>query len=56
MKEMSFSFRSKISLKQRDVHWIEGELLRLREETFLEILKGPLKEIEDEALKEGKFC
>jgi len=41
MKEIIFSFQVKISLKRRDVHWIEGELLKIREEVFLEILLWP---------------
>ena len=56
MKELDFSFQVKIALKRRDVHWIEGELLRLREEIFLEVLKRILGEIEQEALSEGKPC
>jgi len=56
MKELNFSFQVKITLKRRDVHWIEGELLRVREEMFLEVLKRILKEIEEEALREGKQC
>jgi hypothetical protein len=27
-------------LKQTDVYWVEEELLRLREEVFLEVLRG----------------
>lgn len=56
MKEISLSFQLRISLKQRDVHWIEEELLRLREEIFLEVLKRILTAIEEEALKEIRFC
>lgn len=46
MKEIGFSFQLKISLKRRGVHWIEEELLRLREEMFLEVLKRILMAIE----------
>jgi hypothetical protein len=53
---LEVSFQFKIALKRRDVHWIEGELLRLREEMFLEVLKRILKEIEEEALRERKQC
>jgi len=56
MKEIGLSFQLKISLQRRDVHWIEEELLRLREEMFLEVLKRILKAIEEEALKEMKLC
>lgn len=56
MKEIGLSFQLKISLKRRDVHWIEEELLKLREEMFLEVLKRILKAIEEEALKEMKSC
>jgi len=37
MKEIRLSFELKIALKQTDVHWVEEELLRLREEVFLEV-------------------
>ena len=56
MKEISFSFQVKIPLKRRDVHWIEVELLKIREEVFLEILKRILERIEEERLQEGRRC
>jgi hypothetical protein len=45
MKEMSFSFQVKIALKRRDFHWIEDELLMLREGMFLEVMKRILRAI-----------
>lgn len=56
MKEINLSFQLRISLKQRDVHWIEDELIRLREEMFFEVLKRILAAIEEEVLKETKSC
>lgn len=56
MKEINFSFKLRISLKQRDDHWMEEELLRLRDEMFLEVLKRILGVIEERALKEMKLC
>ena len=34
MKEIKLSFDINLTLKQYDVHWIEQQLLRLREEVF----------------------
>jgi hypothetical protein len=56
MKEIKLSFGLRIALKQTDVHWVEEELLRLREEIFLEVLRGVLREIEEEALKGVSGC
>jgi hypothetical protein len=47
-----------MALKQTGVLWVEEELLRLREEIFLEVLRRVMEEIEEEALKgmrEGYF-
>jgi len=51
MKEIKLSLDLRIALKQTDVHWVEEELLKLREQIFLEILRRVLREIEEEALK-----
>ncbi len=51
MKEKSLSFDLRITLKQTDFHWVEEELLRLREQVFLEVLRRVLRKIEEEALK-----
>ena len=56
MKDIKISFDINISLKRQDVYWIEEELLKLREETFLEVLMRILKAIEEEALKKMKRC
>jgi len=45
MKEIKLSFDINLTLKQYDVHWIEQQLLRLREEVFLNILWKVLQEI-----------
>lgn len=56
MKEMRLSFDIRILLEQTDVHWVEEELLRVRHRVFVEVFKGVLKEIEDEALKGEQHC
>mgnify|MGYP001774650706 CR=1 FL=1 len=56
MKEIRLSFDLRIALKQTDIHWVEEELLRLREEVFLEVLRKVLEEIEEEALKGASGC
>ena len=45
MKEIRLFFNLRIALKQTDVHWVEEELLRLREEVFLEVLGRVLRRI-----------
>lgn len=56
MKEIKISFTISIPLKQTDIHWIEEELLKQREEVFKEALHKVLKEIEDAAIKEKMYC
>ena len=56
MKEIRVSFDVNIALRQRDVHWIEEELLRIREEVFLGILKKVLDGIEGEVLGVSREC
>lgn len=56
MKEIKHSFKISISLNQTDIHWIEEELLRIREETFKEVLSKVLRSIEKEAIKVAKRC
>lgn len=56
MKEIKLSFTVRIALKQKDIHWLEEELLKLREEVFLEVLKRAILEIEEETLKKMKLC
>jgi hypothetical protein len=56
MKEIKISFEVSIVLKQTDVHWVEEELLRMREEVFLGILKRVMREIEEDVLKGERFC
>jgi len=56
MKEIEISFTLRIQPKQTDVHWIEGELLRMREEVFIGVLKRVLVEIEGEVLRISREC
>lgn len=56
MKEIKISFEVSIAIKQTDVHWIEEELLQVRQEVFMEILKQVMSEIEEDALKQGGTC
>lgn len=56
MEGIKISFEVSIVLKQIDVHWVEEELLRMREEVFLGVLKRVTMEIEEDALKGEKFC
>lgn len=53
MKEIELSFKIRTSLKRTDVHWVEGELLRLREKVFVEVFRRVMQERETvvEALK-----
>ena len=43
MKEIRISFTISIPLKQTDIHWIEEELLKKREEVFMEVTKEVIK-------------
>lgn len=56
MKEIKYSFDIKLALKQYDVHWIEEQLLQLREEVFLEMLWRILREIEADVLEAYSRC
>jgi hypothetical protein len=56
MKEIELSFAIRILPKQTDVHWIEEELLRIRGEVFLGVLKRVLEEIEEEVLGVLREC
>jgi hypothetical protein len=56
MKEIELSFTIRILPRQTDVHWIEEELLRLREEVFLRVLESVMLEIEQEVLKSERRC
>lgn len=56
MKEIKLSFDINLALKQHDVHWIEEQLLRLREDIFLDMLRKILKEIEAVALENHVRC
>jgi formylmethanofuran dehydrogenase subunit E len=47
---------TRILPSQTDVHWIEEELLRLREEVFLRVLERVMLEIEREVLKRERRC
>lgn len=56
MKEIRLSFELRIALKRTDVHWVEEELLRLREVVFLDVLRKVMKEIEEEVLRGARCC
>ena len=56
MKEMKISFEVSIVLERTDVHWVEEELLRVREEVFLEVFKRVMREIEEGALRRERVC
>ncbi len=56
MKEIRISLELRIALERHDVHWIEGELLRLREEVFLGILGRVMEGVEEEALRKRRRC
>jgi len=56
MKEIKLSFEVSIVLKQTYVHWVEKELLRIRVEVLLGIFRRVMGEIEEKALRGGKFC
>ena len=46
MKEIKLSFEVSIVLERTDVHWVEEELLRIREEVFLGVLRRVMMQIE----------
>jgi len=56
MKEIKLSFKLSIVLNQTDIHWVEEELLKMRQELFLEVLEKVISEIEREALKGQSKC
>lgn len=56
MKEIRVSFEVNIALRQRDVHWVEEELLRVREEVFLKVFRRVMEEIEGEVLRGAREC
>jgi hypothetical protein len=56
VKEIKLSFDINLALKQLDVHWIEEQLLDLREEIFLDMLRKIFQEIEAVAVKGKPRC
>jgi len=56
VKEMEISLDVKITLKRHDVHWSEEELLRVREEAFLVILRRIFEEVEREGIRGRRAC
>jgi hypothetical protein len=56
VKEIRLSFDINLTLKRYDVHWIEEQLLQLREEAFLEMLQKILGKIEAYALESQTQC
>jgi len=55
MKEIKISFETSITLKQTDIHWIEAELLRIRQEVFNKVLQEVISEIEA-GQKQKRHC
>ena|GEM_PF-2194445 len=45
IKEIKISFTIGIPLRKIDIHWIEEELLKKREEVFMEVMKEVIKGI-----------
>jgi len=56
VKEIKLSFDLSIVLNQTDIHFVEDELLKIREEMFLEVLEKVITEIEKEASKGQDNC
>jgi hypothetical protein len=56
VKEIKLSLDINLPLKQYDVHWIEEQLLQLREEVFLDMLRKVLREIEAIAVASQRRC
>jgi len=56
VKEIKLSFNINLTLKQHDVHWIEEQLLQLREEVFLDMLRKIIQEIEVDAVERHTQC
>jgi len=56
MKEINLSFNVSIVLNQTDIHFIEEELLKTREDIFLKVLEKTLLQIETEAIKKAGKC
>ena len=56
MKEIKISFAINLALKRCDVHWAEEQLLKMREEVFLEVLRRVLEEVEAMAVEIHKRC
>jgi len=42
MKEIKLSFDINIALNQTDIHYVEEELLKMREDLFLKVLEKVL--------------
>lgn len=56
MKEIEISFDIKVTLDQTDVHWIEQQLLNLRQEVFIKVLERVLKQLEVLSLDRYRSC
>ncbi len=56
MKEIKISFTISIPLKQIDIHCVEDELLKKREEVFIEVMKKVMEEIEGQAIESYGVC
>lgn len=56
MKEINLSFDVSILLNQTDIHFIEEEMLKMREDIFLNILEKALLQIEADATGKASRC
>ena len=56
MKEIEISFDIKVTLDQTDVHWIEQQLLTLRQEVFIKALERVLTQLEVLSLDGNTSC
>lgn len=56
MKEINLSFNVNILLNQTDIHFIEEEMLKMREDIFLNVLEKTLLQIEIEATGKDSKC
>lgn len=56
MKDVCVSFVVTVALRQTDVHWLEAELLRLRQEVFQTVWTQVVGTIEAQALAHAGAC
>lgn len=56
MKNIEMSFTVSVALQQTDVHWLEAELLRLREQVFLTLFERAIRRVEAAHLRRVGPC